>query len=168
MVHVCFISHCFSLANFYLRLGNTFTSCFEAPAKREMEFCEKFGKPRLHVERYLRELHKFQKRSPTQHQLLLSDYLKLAPHLEVPSDHRLSRPTLRHPDFSPNNILVNASSDVVGVIDWQHAVVLPLCLCAGIPDHFQNWGDSLSEKLAKLAVKFPGNFDSLGQGESKK
>jgi hypothetical protein len=130
-----------------------------------MDFCERFGKPRLHVERYLRELHQFQKRSPAQHQLLLSDYLKLAPYLEVPPDHPLSRPTLRHPDFSPNNILVNASSDVVGIIDWQHAVVLPLCLCAGIPKHFQNWGDPLSETLAKPEVKLPENFDQLSQEE---
>ncbi|OQE73376.1 hypothetical protein PENNAL_c0088G08743 [Penicillium nalgiovense] len=144
---------------------NTFTACFEAPARREMEFCERFGKPRLHVERYLRELHQFQKRSPAQRQLLLSDYLKLTPYLEVPPDHRLSRPTLRHPDFSPNNILVNASSDVVGIIDWQHAVVLPLCLSAGIPDHFQNWGDPLSETLAKPEVKLPENFDQLSQEE---
>jgi RIO-like serine/threonine protein kinase len=50
----------------------------------------------------------------------------------------MSRPTLRHPDFSPINILVHTSNDVVEIIDWQHAVILPLCLCAGIPDHFQN------------------------------
>lgn len=155
----------FHLQNIDLEPGNTFTACFEAPARREMEFCEQFGKPRLHVERYLRELHRFQKRSPTQHRLLLSDYLKLAPYLEVLPDHYLSRPTLRHPDFSPNNILVNVSSDVVGVIDWQHAVVLPLCLCAGIPDHFQNWGDALSESLAKPEVKLPGNFDHLDPKE---
>ncbi|KAJ5471816.1 hypothetical protein N7539_008759 [Penicillium diatomitis] len=31
-----------------------------SPAKRELEFCERFGKPRLHVERYLREIHQFQ------------------------------------------------------------------------------------------------------------
>jgi hypothetical protein len=48
-------------------IGNTFTSCFEAPAKREMEFCRRFGKPRLHVERYLRELHQFKEMSPAVH-----------------------------------------------------------------------------------------------------
>ncbi|KAF7712895.1 Uncharacterized protein PECH_002549 [Penicillium ucsense] len=128
---------------------NTFSACFEAPAKRELEFCERFGKPRLHVERYLREIHQFRKLSPIPYQHLLTNYLKLAPYLDVPSDHRMSRPTLRHPDFSPNNILVNTSNDVVGIIDWQHAVILPLCLCAGIPDHFQNWGDPLSETLSK-------------------
>lgn len=61
--------------------------------------------------------------------------------------------------------MVDASSNVVGVIDWQHAVVLPLCLCAGIPDHFQNWGDLSSETLAKPEVKLPENFDSMSQEE---
>ncbi|KAJ6190848.1 hypothetical protein N7519_000869 [Penicillium mononematosum] len=131
---------------FLTRTGNTFTACFDAPARRETDFCERFGKPRLH------------KRSPARHQLLLSDYLKLVPYLEVPPDHPLSRPTLRHPDFSPNNILWAS-------FDWQHAVVLPLCLCAGIPNHFQNWGDPLSETLAKPEVKLPENFDQLSQEE---
>jgi hypothetical protein len=53
----------------------------------------------------------------------------------------------------------------VGIIDWQHAVVLPLCLCAGIPNPFQNWGDPLSETLAKPEVKLPENFDQLSQEE---
>ncbi|KAJ5481517.1 hypothetical protein N7475_000329 [Penicillium sp. IBT 31633x] len=118
--------------------GNTFSICFEAPAKREIEFYERFSKPRLHVERYLREIHQLQNLSPIPYQHLLTNYLKLAPYLDVPSGHRISRPTLRHPDFSPNNILVNTSNDVVGIIDWQHTVILPLCLCARIPDHFQN------------------------------
>lgn len=145
--------------------GTTFSSCFEAPAKREMEFCEKFGKPRLHVERYLRELHQYQPRSPIPYQHLLANYLKLAPGLDVPSDHRMARPTVRHPDFSPNNILVNTSNEVVGIIDWQHAVILPLCLCAGIPDHFQNWGDLVSETLSKPEVKLPDHFDQLNHEE---
>lgn len=145
--------------------GNTFSACFEAPAKREIEFCEIFGKPRLHVERYLREIHQFQNLSPIPYQHLLTKFLKLAPYLDVPFGHCMSRPTLRHPDFSPNNILVNTSNDVVGIIDWQHAVILPLCLCAGIPDHFQNWGDPLSETLSKPEVKLPYNFDKFSNEE---
>ncbi|KAF9895001.1 hypothetical protein FE257_004625 [Aspergillus nanangensis] len=146
---------------------NTFSESFEAPAKREIEFCERFGKPRLHVERYLRELYQLQAISPIPYQHLLAQYLKLAPCLDVPSDHRMSRPTLRHPDFSPNNIIVNTSNEVVGVIDWQHAVILPLCLCAGIPDHFQNWGDPFSEKLSKPEVKLPDNFHQLSCEEQE-
>lgn len=79
----------------------------------------------------------------------------------------MSRPTLRHPDFSPNNILVNTSNEVVGIIDWQHAVILPLCLCAGIPDHFQNWGDPLSETLSKPEVKLPEDFNRLSGEEQE-
>ncbi|KAL3493213.1 kinase-like protein [Aspergillus germanicus] len=150
----------------------TFSACFEAPAKREIEFCKRFGKPRLHVERYLRELHQFHSQPPIPYQYLLAKYLKLAPYLDVPSDHRMSRPTLRHSDCSPNNILVNTSSDMVGVIDWQHAVILPLCLCAEIPNHFQNWSDPLSETLYKpedcsllyapLTMKsLPDHFDAI-------
>ncbi|KAJ5159156.1 uncharacterized protein N7500_008807 [Penicillium coprophilum] len=146
---------------------NAFSTCFEAPAKRELEFCERFSKPRLYVERYLREIHQFQKLSPIPYQQLLTNYLKLAPYLDVPSDHRMSRPTLRHPDFSPNNIMVNTSNDVVGIIDWQHTVILPLCLCAGIPDHFQNWGDPMSETLSKPEVKLPENFDRLSYEEQE-
>ncbi|KAJ5213404.1 hypothetical protein N7449_000573, partial [Penicillium cf. viridicatum] len=147
--------------------GNTFSTCFEAPAKREIEFCERFGKPRLHVERYLREIHQLQNLSPIPYQYLLANYLKLAPYLDVPPGHRMSRPTLRHPDFSPSNILVNTSNDVVGIIDWQHTVILPLCLCARIPDHFQNWGDPLSETLSKPEVKLPDNFDQLSHKEQE-
>ncbi|KAJ5528906.1 hypothetical protein N7527_002299 [Penicillium freii] len=137
---------------------NTFSACFEAPAKREMEFCERFGKPRLHVERYLREIHQLQNLSPIPYQHLLAKFLKLAPYLDVPPGHRISRPTLRHPDFSPSNILI---------IDWQHTVILPLCLNAGIPEHFQNWGDPLSETLSKPEVKLPDNFDQLSYEEQE-
>lgn len=99
--------------------------------------------------------------SPSIHIQLLSDYLKIAPYLDISPDHPLSRPTLRHPDFSPSNILMNSSNDIVGIIDWQNAVVLPLCLCAGIPNHFQNWGDPISENLAAPEVELPNNFDDL-------
>ncbi|KAK2739589.1 hypothetical protein FQN57_006551 [Myotisia sp. PD_48] len=116
-----------------------FLDCFEAPA--------------------------FKEKSPTTHIQVLSQYLKLWPSLNVPSEHPFSRPVLRHPDFSPNNILINSSYDIVGLIDWQHSAVLPLCLCAGIPDHFQNWGDPLSERLAKPEVKLPDGFNMLSQTE---
>ncbi|KAL3474616.1 kinase-like domain-containing protein [Aspergillus californicus] len=144
-----------------------YRSAFDAPAKRETEFCKRFGRPRLHVERYLRELHKFKQLSPETHIQLLSDFSKLSPSLEIPSEHPFSRPTLRHPDFSLNNILINSSNDISGIIDWQHAVILPLCLCAGIPDHFQNWGDPMSETLAKPDVKLPEHFKDLSQSDQE-
>ena len=142
-------------------VATTFLACLEAPVRREIEFCKQYGKPRPHVERYLREIYGFQHMSPTIHVQLLQDYLKLAPHLNISSENRFSRPVLRHPDFSPSNILVSNSNEIVGIIDWQHAVILPLCLCAGIPKHYQNWGDPLSEKLAKPETKLPVDFESL-------
>ncbi|KAL4810901.1 kinase-like protein [Aspergillus unguis] len=146
---------------------SNYRSAFEAPAKREIEFCNRFGKPRPHVELYLRELYEFQNLSPSPHIQLLSDYLSLSPYLELAQDHPFSRPTLRHPDFSPNNILINSSNDVSGIIDWQHAAILPLCLCVGIPQYFQNWGDPISETLAKPDVKLPENFQELSPKEQE-
>lgn len=119
----------------------------------------------MHVERYLRELYQFKDMLPSNHVKLLHKYLKLAPHLEIPPTHRFSRPVIRHPDLSPNNILVNSSSEIVGIIDWQHAVILPLGLCAGIPDHFQNWGDLFSETLKKPELQLPENFQTLSPAE---
>ncbi|KAJ5369908.1 uncharacterized protein N7496_006000 [Penicillium cataractarum] len=69
---------------------------------------------------------------------LLTDYIKLAPYLDVLLTYRISRPTLRYPDVLPNNILINTSNDV---------------------------GDPLSETLSKPEVKLPENFDQLGHEE---
>lgn len=147
------------------RTGKSYLACFEAPAKRELEYCKRFGNPRFHAERYLRQLHDFKEISPTNHINLLSDYLKMAPYLDVPSDHPLARPTLRHPDFSPNNIFVDSSYNITGIIDWQHVIVLPLCLCAEIPHYFQNWGDPESETLTKPDIKAPKNYNKLSEYE---
>lgn len=43
---------------------------------------------------------------------------------------------LRHPDFLPYNIQVNTSNEVIGIINWQYIVILPLYLYARIPDYF--------------------------------
>ncbi|KAL4929902.1 kinase-like protein [Aspergillus undulatus] len=147
--------------------GTDYRSAFEAPAIREIEFCKQFGRPRPHIELYLRELYPFQMLSPSPHVRLLLDYLRLSAHLELAQDHPFSRPTLRHPDISPNNILVNASNDISGIIDWQHAAILPLCLCAGIPEYFQNWGDPISETLAEPDVELPENSQDLSHYEQE-
>jgi hypothetical protein len=76
-----------------------------------------------------------------------------------------NRPVIRHPDFQPNNILVSESNEIIGLIDWQHCSILPLCLAAGIPKHFQNYGDPESEKLIQLKLDLPQNYDSLTQFE---
>lgn len=88
----------------------------------------------------------------------LGDYLEIARFL-VPDVEEMNRPTIRHPDLSPGNIFVSDNGEITGLIDWQHCAVLPLFLQAGIPNHFQNYGDESSEKLHP--PKLPDNFASL-------
>ena len=53
---------------------------------------------------------------------------------------------------------------MVGVIDWQHTVILPLFLQCGIPKTFQNYGDQVSESLTLPVL--PPNFDSMDEKEA--
>lgn len=76
----------------------------------------------------------------------------------------LNRPVLRHPDFQPNNNN-NNNNEIVGMIDWQHCSILPLGLAAGIPQHFQNYGDPESESLKEPQLDLPSNYDSLSHSE---
>lgn len=98
---------------------------------------------------------------PEVHVEALRKYLKMASCLGFPRDSILNRPVLRHPDLQPNNILVSEAKDIVGVIDWQHSTVVPLCLAAGIPKHFQNYGDPQSESLAQPPHHPPSDIDAL-------
>jgi hypothetical protein len=79
----------------------------------------------------------------------------------VSSQDNLNRPTIRHPDLSPSNIFIE-SGNISSLIDWEHAVVLPLFIQAKIPTHFQNYGDETSETFQPPAL--PGNFESLPGG----
>ncbi|KAF2868450.1 phosphotransferase enzyme family protein [Massariosphaeria phaeospora] len=142
---------------------NNFSQCFEAPARRELGSLKQHGKPRLHYERSVSELHGFKERLPATHAKFLSDYLKLAPSLDVPE--RFTRPTLRHPDFSPSNILINDNNEITGIIDWQHAAILPLALCAGVPRCVQNWGNSESTAQITPPTALPANLESLTPAE---
>jgi hypothetical protein len=70
---------------------------------------------------------------------------------------------LRHPDLSPSNIFVSDAGDITGIIDWQHAVVLPIFLQAKMPKHFQNYGDEDSENFKP--PRLPPNFENLDTNE---
>lgn len=72
---------------------------------------------------------------------------------------------MRHPDLQPNNILVSDSNEIVGFIDWQHCSILPLGIAAGIPTHFQNYGDPESEMLKQPQLALPSDYDSLSPPE---
>jgi hypothetical protein len=97
---------------------------------------------------------------PAEHIKLLEKYLVLAPHL-VPPDQAASTPTLRHPDLCPANIFVKPDGSISAIIDWQHSAILPLFICAGIPDML----DDLEEDLPVDAPppKVPQNFDAMDE-----
>jgi hypothetical protein len=73
--------------------------------------------------------------------------------------------TIRHPDFSPNNIFISDSGDIIGIIDWQNTTVIPLFLQAKIPKHFQNYGDDDSEKFRR--PRLPEDFDALSDSDKE-
>lgn len=126
--------------------------------KRELLWLEKFGQSRYPQNSLYRVVYNYQKVTPDIRIKSLQDYLKIARFL-VPDDEEMNRPTIRHPDLSPGNVLVSDSGEIMSMIDWQQCVVLPLFLEARVPYHFQNWGDEVSEN--NRPPKLPENFESL-------
>lgn len=125
-------------------------------------YLEKFGRPIYPFQRIRREVYKYQKQSHLEHIATLKKYLQIAPYI-VPEDKVLSRPTLRHPDFQPNNIFISEDLEITGLIDWQHCTIMPLFLQCGIPNSFQNYGDDVSESL--LTPVLPADFSNLNEHE---
>ncbi|RAL12649.1 phosphotransferase family protein [Aspergillus homomorphus CBS 101889] len=138
---------------------------FRAAGERELAWTKAYAKPRLPYERLYREIYGFQRVSPDSHIADLTNYLKLAPSLGFPADSQLNRPVMRHPDLRPNNILMSDSNEIVGLIDWQHCSILSLGVVAGIPAHFQNYGDPESEMLKRPQLNLPPDYDSLPPSE---
>lgn len=53
--------------------------------------------------------------------------------------------------------------EIVGLLDWQHASILPLFLLAAIPDRLQNYDDPVSQAL--IPPSLPANVEKLDQDE---
>jgi hypothetical protein len=90
------------------------------------------------------------------------DYIRLAPHL-IPTCSKLNLPVLRHPDLQPNNIFVSKDFSITGLIGWQHSVVLPTFLAAGIPNSFQNYDDD--ESTSFVPPQLPADIESMDEDE---
>ena len=135
-----------------------------AVAERELQWLENFGEPRSPRIWGYRDIHDNQKMDPKVQMSSLKDYLKLAPYI-LPDDQTLSRPTIRHPDLSPNNIFVSHTGEITSIIDWQHATVMPLFLQSKMPKHFENYGDEDSEKYRR--PELPKNFETLTAKEKE-
>jgi hypothetical protein len=76
---------------------------------------------------------------------LAKSFIQFAAHLETlfPIHVQAFRPTLSHPDFHFSNILVSHDDPTVvtGVVDWEHAAVLPLWEVYKAPGKIMDFGD---------------------------
>ncbi|KIM38483.1 hypothetical protein M413DRAFT_19995 [Hebeloma cylindrosporum] len=116
-------------------------------------------------ERFRREYYGYEKQPPSDHAENLRRYLHLAPFL-VPGEDSLSAFCIRHPDLTDSNLKVSTDSSglqILSMLDWQHAAVLPLFLHAGMPGVIQNEGDEVSRQMTK--PRLPDNFDELSDEE---
>lgn len=111
-----------------------------------------------------RESYQYQEQSPSDHVDNLKRYLCIASSL-VPKDPSLSHFRIRHPDIYEANIVVSRPPDsglqIVGLLDWQHAPILPAFLLAGIPQRLQNYNDRVSQSMTRPVL--PGNLDDLSE-----
>ncbi|TKX19758.1 hypothetical protein C1H76_7956 [Elsinoe australis] len=139
------------------------TDVLNAAGRNELEYLTRFGKSVLPLRRMRRETFDCKEQSPQDQIKALNAYLRLAHHLVPSHNPSLLRPTLRHPDLSPNNIFVSDKYEITGFIDWQHSAILPLFLHCGIPGSFQNHGDPMSETLQM--PELPLNFAELDERE---
>ncbi|RDW93814.1 aminoglycoside phosphotransferase family protein [Aspergillus mulundensis] len=149
-----------------------FRKAATAPAIREMVVCKKHAIPLKTRQRWLRELYQFQQFEPKHYVELLKQYMRLSSVISVASTHFLARRTLRHPNLSPENILVDPQTpgEITGLIDWQGAEILPLGLCAGLPPHSQQCKDPNPHQLNNPESTLPETWDFLNNSlqESKR
>jgi hypothetical protein len=110
-----------------------------------------------------------QEQSPSDHIENLNRYLLIASSL-IPRDPALLHFRIRHPDLQQSNIIVSRSPNsgwqVVGLLDWQHASILPPFLLAGVPDRLQNHADPFSQSITPPAL--PAGFDELDATERRR
>ena len=140
-----------------------------AGARKELAYLKQFDQPLLPFRRERRAGYQYQEQSPSAHIENLNLYLLIASSL-VPRDPTLSRFCIRHPDLQQSNIVVSRSPDsdcqVVSLLDWQHASILPAFLLAGVPQRLQNYDDPVSQSMTPPSL--PEDFDELdGTGRTR-
>ncbi|PSN60403.1 hypothetical protein BS50DRAFT_604702 [Corynespora cassiicola Philippines] len=134
----------------------------QAPAEKELVWINSYGRPQFPFERQFSEAFQYQKQDPKTHAESLKRYLQVVPSL-TPTNSELNYPVLRHPDIQPNNIFVSDDNRIVSLIDWQHAIALPKFLAAGIPNYFQNYGDTESRSFTP--PKLPADINAMEESE---
>ncbi len=135
-------------------------------AHKEVAYLEQFGQPLLPFQRTRREAYQYQEQSPSDHIENLNRFLLISSSL-IPKDPAFCQFRIRHPDLQHSNIIVSRSNcQVVGLLDWQHASILPLFLSAGIPDRLQNYNDPTSHYM--MPPSLPENFEDLNEIEQNR
>lgn len=137
---------------------------------KEAAYLERFGRLLLPFQRKQREVYGYEEQLPLDHIKNLELYHRMTPSL-VPGKASLRAFCMRHPDFQPSNVMVSTSPGsgrwrIVGLLDWQHAAVLPHFLLAGIPGRLQNYGDPGSQTLTPPSP--PENMDELQESDYMK
>ncbi|KAG6888613.1 hypothetical protein C0995_007042 [Termitomyces sp. Mi166 len=140
-----------------------------AVARKELAYLEQFDQPLLPFQRERREAYGYKKQSPSDHIKNLERYLLIAPSL-IPENPSLHHFCIRHPNLQLSNIIVSKSPDsnqlqIVSLLDWQHASILPPFLTAEMPGHLQNYDDPISQLLVPPSVLAPTNMDELNEYE---
>ncbi|KAG1744384.1 hypothetical protein EDB19DRAFT_1906610 [Suillus lakei] len=87
------------------------------------------------------------------HLRLLDMYIRAIPFV-LPRGSELNAPTLWHPDLSLGNILISESHvpSIQGIIDWQHAAVLPYFQQVALPPAIVYDGHQFNPRLHPLAL----------------
>jgi hypothetical protein len=161
-----FLPFFITLLNQPITIDESAEAALVAAARKELAYLEQFGQPLLPFRRERRDGYQCQEQSPSAHIENLKRYLLIASSL-VPRDPTLGRFCIRHPDLQQSNIVVRRSTDsgwqVVSLLDWQHASILPPFLLAGVPQRLQNHDDPVSQSMTPPSL--PENFDELEETE---
>ena len=161
-----FLPFFITLLNQPITIDESAEAALVAAARKELAYLEQFGQPLLPFRRERRDAYQYQEQSPSAHIENLKRYLVMAPSL-VPKDPALDHFYIRHPDLQQSNIVVRRSSDsgwqIVSLLDWQHASILPPFLLAGVPQRLQNHDDPVSQSMTPPLL--PENLDELEEAE---
>jgi hypothetical protein len=121
-----------------------------AAARKELAYLKQFDQPLLPFCRERRAGYQYKEQSPSDHIKNLECYLLISSSV-VPRDPDPHCFCIRHSDLRQSSIIVrqspNSGWQVISLLDWQHASILPLFLLAGIPLHLQNYDDPISQSM---------------------
>lgn len=143
-----------------------FGSYVQAIIDRERQWLKTYAQPRSRDDPlFLSDV----ENNPDTHLRLLDCLESIIPYFNFPPSFMELK--LSHPDLHPSNVLVtpNGYPEITGIIDWQHAIILPYFIQAVFPPAFLYQGglinikedgeqemmpDSVSEEPPEVQAKY--------------